>query len=85
MSSEECAEDVDDDEILLNSVIKETWTCHFTLKGSPLSCKEDTKVVGHDCKYCKLRFCIKHRAPETHGCNPKPVKLTKHGRPKGKK
>ncbi|UVC50137.1 hypothetical protein MACK_004007 [Theileria orientalis] len=75
----------DEDDLLLDSVIKETWTCHYVPGGKLPSCKEDTKVVGHDCKYCKRRFCIKHRAPETHGCSTKPVKQTKHGRPKGKK
>lgn len=40
-----------------------------TIKCSMDQCTDRiAKIIG-DCRYCKLRFCAKHRLPESHQCS----------------
>lgn len=79
------SEDIDEEEeLLLQQHITSVSYCNLRSQSGERACTVDVKVVGHDCKFCRKRFCIRHLLPEVHGCNPKPVKLNKHGRPKKK-
>lgn len=32
------------------------------------SCSANAALVGLTCKLCRLRFCVAHSTPESHGC-----------------
>ncbi|GBE58815.1 DNA-binding protein SMUBP-2, putative [Babesia ovata] len=71
-----------EEERLLQEQFNSIAFCNFKEPDGQSLCSEQVRVVGHDCKFCRKRFCIRHLLPEVHGCNPKPPKLNKHGRPK---
>lgn len=31
-------------------------------------CKTSTRTLGHNCEFCRRRFCLNHHIPEVHGC-----------------
>lgn len=71
-----------EEELLLEQHITSVSYCNLKSHTGERLCRLDVRVVGHDCKFCRMRFCIRHLLPEVHGCNPKPIPLNKHGRPK---
>ncbi len=58
-SKEEEEEDIDK---LLESFSRLDKVCNAD------KCKAKTTVLGADCAFCRLRFCLSHGQPEVHGC-----------------
>jgi predicted nucleic acid binding AN1-type Zn finger protein len=49
--------------VCINSIMSlKTPTCACS------NCRNRGVVVVGDCMYCKMRFCTKHRLPESHSC-----------------
>ena len=40
-------------------------------------CKESVILDGYVCSVCKLKFCVEHRLPESHGCGKQMAKSSR--------
>jgi len=58
----------DDDMEVLNAALRNNQHCAFNCGKSQIVCKENISLYGTICSLCKLKFCLKHRLPENHGC-----------------
>ena len=55
-------EEVDADLAFLDKAVKRAGIC------GRRGCKTSVKLMGVNCRSCKLRFCFSHHLPEEHVC-----------------
>jgi len=60
----------------LDKLIEENKFCCFVSEKG-IKCSVNVQNIGHNCKFCTGRFCLKHNLPEEHGCEEAAKKAAK--------
>ena len=60
--------EVDDIDALLDELAVGNKYCSFKVSHGTTTCGRPTGMIGATCAVCRLRFCLEHGVPESHGC-----------------